>query len=148
MKSERRNQRGSVLAEFGPALGILLIGFFFPMVNLIGLTTSYASCYTLNSAQVNEAALLQESKASGQAAALASKWSASGIGKFACLKGQPSTSVVHAGSPGMRTVIVRTSFQVNPWLAIPLPFKCPGANAPLSFRIESARPVESKTDRQ
>lgn len=47
-----RTSTGSTIAEFGPALIILLVIGFFPMLDLMGMAAAYACCWYLNNIQV------------------------------------------------------------------------------------------------
>jgi len=53
-----RNVDGSMLAELGPALFIILFFGVFVVVDLISLGIAYSSCQTLNDLQLREAAKL------------------------------------------------------------------------------------------
>ncbi|HEY9792536.1 MAG TPA: hypothetical protein V6D22_19200 [Candidatus Obscuribacterales bacterium] len=146
-----RKSKGSVLAEFGPALGILLICFFFPLLNLLGLFTSYGACYLLNTAQTQEAALLREGAAKDPGGLIIKHipehWMNRGIGRFALVDKMPTTSVSHTGIEPHRLITVVTKFDCRPWLVVPLPVKVPGLNAPVSFHIENRQPAESAINR-
>ncbi|SRR5579875_209709 len=48
-----RTKSGSSIAEFGPALIILLVLGFFPMLDLMGMVAAYACCWYLNNLQVS-----------------------------------------------------------------------------------------------
>lgn len=147
----QRTVKGSALAEFGPALGMLLICFFFPLINILGLFTAYGACQMLNSVQCREAAYLSESKAQDRGGeirkAIPERWMKQGIGRFAGVDTLPGTEVTHSGTKPNRVVTVVTTMQCRPLVIVPLPIKVPGMNAPVGFQIESWHPVESATDR-
>jgi hypothetical protein len=149
---KQRKNKGSALAEFGPALGILLIGFFFPLLNLLGLFTTYGACYVLSSTQINEAAFLSASEATARGGLityqLPDHWMRHGLGKLAGVVKMPSTSVTVSGSKPNEIVTVATTFECRPWVVVPLPIKVPGLNSTVTFQIESRQPVESATDRR
>lgn len=150
LKTNRgRTTTGSGLAEFGPALGLLLIGFFFPMINFCALFTGYATCMMLNGAQCREAALLTKQQAQDKEGTIRKGipqyWTRSGLGQFAAIVGSPKTDVTYNGTTP-EVVHVKTTCSVLPWLIIPLPVDVPGMNAPTSFSIDGYAPVERKTE--
>jgi len=151
--ARRRRNSGSSLAEFGPALFVLLVFMFFPLVDMISLGVSYGLCLVLNYNQVHEASLLpfaDATNASGTVMkAIPDQWK-SGMGKFVKMTGDPQTVVSYrAGETGTdnvtdRLVDVQTTVICNPWLQIPLPLlQIPGINAPMTFAVTGERPMEN-----
>ncbi len=55
---KRRLQKGSVIAELGPALIFLILFMLLPAINLLGLGVTYFACYTLNDLQLHQACLV------------------------------------------------------------------------------------------
>ncbi|MFA6559766.1 MAG: hypothetical protein WCT03_25290, partial [Candidatus Obscuribacterales bacterium] len=53
-----RSASGSGIAEFAPALIILLICIFFPLVDMLAVALAYCDGQVLNSNQTHEASLL------------------------------------------------------------------------------------------
>ena len=147
----QRKQRGSALAEFGPALGIFLFGFFFPIIDLCGMFSSYACCMVLNTIQCREASLLSRKEALNPEGLIRHQiprhWMANGIGRFAAIKTMPKTTVTYSGPDTMSLVTVRTECTVMPWLHMPLPLQVGGMNAPVTFSIQGCSPAESATDK-
>lgn len=145
-----RATKGSTLAEFGPALGLLLICFFFPMIDLCTIGPSYAACFSLNQAQCKEAAMLPEAKASDTSGYIHNQipeaWRR-GIGRFANNAAPPKTVVRYTGQKKQRIVWVSTTFTLSPWICVPLPIKVAGLNESFKFTLESNRAVESATDK-
>ncbi len=151
-----RNSVGSSIAELPAALMILLIILFFPMLNLVGLGLSYASCATLNNVQLREAALIpfsQSNKPNGPVRqAIPEAWVQSGLGRFVHLNDDPDTKVsTKAGQldpeSGIQEqiVIVQTDFELRPFLvqdSALLP-KVPGLNRPIHFTFTTERPIEN-----
>lgn len=159
-RSERaqRTARGSALAEFGPTLGITLLMLFFPLVDLLSLGASYASCMVLNYCQLREAAFC--SKEDAQSASgpvicgLPKAWQNEGLGKFVNLENSPATvvSYTNAGSPINSTmqdqyVQVTTKVTANPFLVVPLFPGVPGLGAPFTFQISSERLLETTSSK-
>jgi hypothetical protein len=83
----RRSQRGSNLAEFGPALWLFFLVFLFPLFNLVQFACGVATV-ALIARQAAEACAASPDFNTGLAAArtTASSMASSGFGKFACLK--------------------------------------------------------------
>ncbi len=151
-----RRHKGSAIAEFGPALGIILIFFFFPMIDFLSVGMSYGFCMVLNSNQVHEASLLPASQATDPNGAvmksIPAQWLA-GMGQFVKMSGGPQTTITYrsgvAGSDSVtdKIVTVTTAIVCNPFLTIPLPcLSVPGLNGPINFSITSERPMENPDD--
>ena len=148
-----RRANGETIAEFGPALWILLICIFFPLVDLLAMCLSYGFCVVLNTNQVKEAALLTNSTANSSAdivkKGIPDEW-ANGMGRFVKMAEPVDTQVAYrTGEMGSdktqdKIVGVRTTVKCNPFLPVPVPFlTCPGLNAPMVFQITSERPMEN-----
>jgi hypothetical protein len=150
LKSLFRNDDGDSIAEFGPALVVLLVALFFPMINLLSLGLSYALCMVLNYSQVHEASLVPYTEATSATGAIIKvipdQW-LGGMGKFVKTNAPPQTEVSYRGDPkdeNDRTVIVSTTVTCYPFLPVPLPIvDIPGLNGPVTFNICSERPVEN-----
>ncbi len=153
-KSSRRNNHGSgSMAEFGPALGLLLICFFFPLLDLITLSVSYGLIMVLNYNQVHEASLVKASEAQDSNGAvkksIPDQWQ-NGMGHFVKMSGDPNTDVSYrAGQPGSdnitdQIVRVQTTVVCQPFLPIPLPLvNVPGLNGPMTFSVCAEREMEN-----
>jgi hypothetical protein len=142
-----RQSAGSSIAEFGPALGILLLSIFFPLLDLVMLGFSYCQCMTLNSLQSQKAAEMSQVQASSPTGpifqGLPSAWQQTGMGAFVKLTDAPTTTVIYQNADSQdKFVIVSTSFSVQPFLNIPLIPGVPGLSAPTAFTISSKRVVE------
>jgi hypothetical protein len=151
-----RKSRGSAIAEFGPALGIILIFFFFPMIDFLSVGMSYGFLMVLNYNQVHEASLLPASAAQDPNGsvkkAIPNQW-LNGMGQFVKMSGSPQTTVAYRnGVEGSDTVTdkivsVTTAVVCNPFLTIPLPcINVPGLNGPMNFSVTSERPMENPDD--
>jgi hypothetical protein len=147
-----RSNDGSAMAEFGPALGVLLICFFFPLLNMLTLAVSYCLCMVLNYNQVHEASLVHMSEAvniSGPVCkGITDNWLA-GMGKFVKTDSYPRTSVSYrdgqtTGSVTDRIAEVQTIVVCQPLLSIPIPgVTVPGLNAPMVFSMSSESTMEN-----
>jgi hypothetical protein len=157
-RSKIRRATGGTIAEFGPALWILLICIFFPLVDILSLAVSYGLCVVLNTNQVKEAALLPRADAtdpSGTVMKTIPEMWENGMGRFVKMSGQPLTEVAYrTGETGTdnitdKIVGVRTTINCNPFLSVPVPFvSCPGLNAPMVFQITSEKPMENPDNAQ
>lgn len=156
---QRRNQSGNVIAETPPALFILFIVIFVPMLSLIALGVKYGVCYSLNVMQSNEAALIPASKATSDSGpirlSIPKNWKESGVGAFVDLNQELPTTVLRyekgqMGANGVQEqfVYVTTTFQLRPFISNDNPpfSNVPGLTAPLNFTIESSRPLENPTN--
>src|SRR5580698_7326886 len=89
-----RKTRGSAIAEFGPALWIILFFFFFPMIDLLSVGMSYGFCMVLNYNQVHEASLTPASQATSPSGmvmqGIPNQW-LNGMGHFVKMSGSPQT---------------------------------------------------------
>ena len=143
-----RNQYGSQTAEFAVAMGVLLLLFFFPLIDLISIGVSYGLCGVLNSNQAREASLLKASEANDGNGlirkGLPDQW-LSGMGKFVKIVGYPDTAISYRdGQSGDKIVLVATTVTCSPFLPIPFPIgNIPGLNGPMTFTVASEKPMEN-----
>jgi hypothetical protein len=151
-----RKIKGSAIAEFGPALGLILIFFFFPLIDLLAVGLSYGFVMVLNYNQVHEASLLPASQASSPTGTviqgIPAQW-LNGMGRFVKMQGSPVTAVTYRdGQLGAdqvtdKIVTVTTTVICTPFFSIPLPcVNVPGINAPMTFSVLSERPMENPDD--
>ena len=144
--------RGSTLVEFAPALFIMLVALFFPLLDLIALSTVYSVGASMNDAQLREAALLKRSQAQDATGpvmyTIPNAWKNSGLGRYAKIDSDINTSVSYADGPQdqygnvEKFVCVATSFSVRPFLSVPIPISVPGLNADITFSFNSRRVLE------
>jgi hypothetical protein len=159
LKEFLRSKFGDSIAEFGPALFIVLMFLFFPMLNLISMGVYYGLGMVLNYNQVHEAALLPAAEANSNSGpvkkSIPDQWQA-GMGQFAKLNGKPETSITYrTGVAGLasdgaqkdstdKIVMVQTTIKCNPFLPIPLPIaNIPGVNGPFTFTLASEALMEN-----
>lgn len=156
---KKRACRGAAIAEFAPAIAILILIVFLPLLDLMPLLVGYAGCSYLNSQQSDLAAQSLRARGSSftnqadvqsRLDSLATDWRSSALGKLANLK---SASTSMAGpvnssvSNGYMTCYVRvtTSVQCSPFLLLTFLGPVPGLGAPVNFSISSERVVEDAT---
>lgn len=153
MKAERRKSSGQVLAEFGPALCLLILGFFIPMMDLVGDAVAYGCCSLLNGLQSHEAALVPFAEAEDPAGAvrkgIPEQWKTSGLGTLA-LANEPITEVSYRlgekDNKGNQDHLVKvvTTVTCRPLLPVPWPgAQIPGLSVPMTFVIASERAMEN-----
>jgi hypothetical protein len=152
-KLQIRNNKGSAIAETGPALLILFMFLFFPLIDVMTMGIDYVSTYTLNSVQLREAANLPKSQAADPAGQvkhnIPQQWKHSGMGAFVNVIGTPDTTVDYktgeSDSTGTqdRYVVVTTKLTAQPFLTLPFPIPVPGMSAPMTFTIQTRRLLEN-----
>jgi hypothetical protein len=149
----RRRQNGQAQTEFAPAMMILVIFLFFPLIDLISMGVSYGCCMVLNTDQAHEASLSDWNKAEAKTMIedqLVNVWASSGLGKFVRLGEKPATQEFfrngQTGPDGVtdKIVMISTTFKCNPFLSIPIPWlNLPGLNAQWTFNVSAERPMEN-----
>ena len=149
-----RSWRGSALTEFGPAIGLILLFIFFPMLDLLSMLVSYGCCMVLNNAQTHEASLVHWNQAKSPAGpvrkAIPDGWKVSGFGKYVKVVGDVDTTVSYRKGENVadgvtdKIAMVSTTVTCSPFLPIPLPgANIPGLSGPMSFTISSERQMEN-----
>lgn len=149
----KRSSFGGTIAETGPALFILLLMLFFPLLDLVAMGASYMSCVTLNDLQLREASLLPKAEAQSDTGAVKKKipddWKSKGIGAFVGLEKPVETTVDYVTGTKDKherqdmLVRVTTNVRCRPFLTIPFFPGIPGLGAPMDFRIQTERLVEN-----
>ncbi|MDP3506989.1 MAG: hypothetical protein Q8T09_03290, partial [Candidatus Melainabacteria bacterium] len=147
-----RSARANSMVEFGPALIILLICIFFPLVDMLAVALAYCNGQVLNSNQVHEASLVDWHEAVSPngtvCKGIPDQW-LNGMGKFVKVSSPPSTLISYRDGESTtgvtdKIVSVTTTLACTPFLSIPLPvFNIPGLNGPMVFSITSERPMEN-----
>ncbi len=143
----KRRQRGSAIAEFGPALFFIFIFAVFPVIDIIALSFNYTACASLNDIQLREAVKLPKSIATNPKGpvlgTIPDKWMATVLGGASGMIERPATTVDYDPSSGNMYVQVSTTVTVRPLLNIPFFFKVPGLGAPATFTVSSSRLIEN-----
>lgn len=144
----RKARGGTSIAEFGPAMWILFICFFFPLLNMLGMAVSYGLCMVLNFNQVHEAALIERTAAEDPNGpiikGIPDQWQG-GMGRFVKMAGPPGTELFYRdGTNNDKIVTVKTTLVCNPFLPIPLwILNVPGLNGPMTFVMFSEQTMEN-----
>lgn len=143
----KRQTDGSSIAEFGPALFILMFFALFPAIDLIGIGMSYLSCVALNDLQVREAAKVPKSQATDPKGAvllgIPESWRPTVLGGLGRTIDPPLTEVTYIKGKTLFYVNVATTCTVHPMLTIPFFPKVPGLGAPFVTTINHSRLLEN-----
>lgn len=143
----RRTTRGSSIAEFGPALYVLLLCLFFPLLDMVVLGLQYCACAQLVSLQAQKASEIPKKDATSATGPvrgqLPDAWCATGVGKFVRTVNRPQTEILYNSvDKREQYVSVNTKFEVPPFLLIPICPGIPGLGAPSTFTISTQRLLE------
>jgi hypothetical protein len=152
-KRNARKARGSAMMETAPALMILLMFLFFPLINVFALGVSYASAFTLNDLQCREAATLPQKEAVDPNGlikkGIVEQWQHTGLGAFVQCAAKPETKMSYFAGATDQTktqdqyVEITTKLSSNPFIHCPFFFNIPGMNAPWTFEVSNRRMVEN-----
>jgi hypothetical protein len=151
MTSNRRaRKRGSAMAELGPALFILLIVIFFPLLNLAMFGLTYFCCGTLTDLQADKAKVLPRSIAMSDLGPVKNTvpdaWQKTGLGAFAKLSAPLETAISYPVLANGMHVRVSTRFTASPFMPIPFIPGVPALSAPVTFTFTSQRILEDPSD--
>lgn len=159
----RLRSRGSAITEAGPALFILLMVFFFPLLNFIAMGLAYADCLYLHNLLLRQASLERvlvinpapppayttdlscSTAAAGSLNTIITAWRTEGLGRFVETGVVPTQTAwinLAEGTNSGRFIHVELNIQVKPFLPIPFPFAVPGINAPVSLKFNGKRVIE------
>lgn len=148
--------RGSALAEAGPALFMLVIMFFFPLLNMISIGLAYGCAAYLNHLQLREVVFSRRSECEGTNAPVPVRvlheWQRMGIGKFLAVAGQPRTVVSYRrvsrdyNDNDNWEVMVSTKLDVRPFISVPFFRNVPYLGAPARLIISSNRLLENSSN--
>jgi len=166
MISSARRKKGSAIAEFGPALFVLLILLFFPMLNLISLALCYCDCLYLNALLLRQAAVenvlvlnssaqppalqintdpVVTSKIQSDLNQIINQWS-TGFGKFAITSQAPTATTnidLSEGTTKVKYVHVKLTCQCRPLVPMPTFMGVPGLSAPMTFQFNRSQIIEN-----
>lgn len=159
-----RPHNGSAITEFAPAMFVLIMVFFFPLLNLFMLTLSYADVLYLDNLLLRQAALENvlvrtgpgpndfstdlscSTDPNGSLNTVITNWQNSGVGKFvgtATVPKQTAFINVTEGSATAKFIHVELSADVKPFLTLPFPMLVPGINAPVTFTFSGRSLIEN-----
>ena len=152
----QRRSRGSAITETGPALFLLFVVIFFPMLDLLEMAVGYIMSGIYHDYMIREIAMsappgvTPDPAIQTQAAAITkvnTQFKESSFYKF--LKMEPSDLQVsniqyfpNESNPNI--VQCTTTCTVKPFISIPWWGSVPGLNAAFPFIISSQRPQEEK----
>jgi hypothetical protein len=152
----RRTAKGSFFTEFGPALYLLFIGIFFPLLDLISLSFVYGCGFTLNYFQACQCASVPKSEATDPTGlvmyGIPQQWQANGLGRFVPIVGNPETSVTYTDGQmeklGVqdKNIILSTTITTRPLICVPIFPGIPGFTAPVTMNFTTERPLENPDD--
>lgn len=148
--SKPRRAKGSTITETGPALLVLFILIFFPMLDLVQMGAAYAMSLSYHDYMIREIACRKPTDADRATAVtrVQSEFTSSNFFNYlkASLPGGASsvqaTYLPDATNP--TSVRVSTRVQVLPFIVIPFIPAVPGLSAPLEFNFSTERPQEEK----
>lgn len=153
MISKLRRQTGGAITETGPALYVLLVLTFFPLLNIIGMACGYQMASIYHDRMIREIAV-KTPNAAGYNAAVA-KVNAEFIGGsfYNFLRMQPGDLQVTlppiytpdaTKAPGhFSDVRVQTTVTVRPFITVPF-IQVPGLSLPIPFTMTTERPQEEQ----
>jgi hypothetical protein len=134
---------GSALSEMPPAMFLLFFFAIFPVVNLIFLGVVFASCTSLNTAELREAARTPHTQLTGVLTLLQENWQSNALGRIAGVSKAPESNVTYINIGDDAYVAVSTTFSLKPFLPIPFFNKVPALGAPWSFSVKGKRVLEN-----
>jgi hypothetical protein len=110
----RRNKKGNQIAEFGPAVFILIIAVLIPMLVMIYVGFGFCCGWYLNFMSVRAAAVAQETNLQQALDAQVAAWQASGLPQFA-----GATMIANGGPPnGASVSTIRYNVDIDKDLTI------------------------------
>ena len=145
-----RNRRGQAIAETGPALFVLLIMIFFPLMDVLAMGLQFCCSWYLNHEASHELSVSKFADWSMALDQLKTKFDSTGIPKFAHMKSgthkYTSTAAGPSGDPAQ--INCTTSVTCSPFLYIPMFFPVPGVNQDMTFSFNTISTWETfdKTD--
>ncbi|MFN8656093.1 MAG: hypothetical protein U0105_07120 [Candidatus Obscuribacterales bacterium] len=147
MKLRLRSRRGSAITETGPALFVLLLLIFFPLIDLLGIAANYCFCFLMHNAELREIALRRPiaADASQGIQRVDNEFTRTAFANFLKLS---SSDVTHVGPTWVThpdnsmTVQLQTRVVCEPFLRIPFFVAIPGLSADMPFTFSTTRPQE------
>lgn len=156
VRSLRSAKGAAFLNEFAPALFLLFIGIFFPLIDFVSLGLIYGCGFTLNYFQSLQCASVPQSEAQNPSGlvkfGIPQQWKNNGLGKFVQLVGDPETIITYKNgqleTSGVQdvNVLLSTTITTKPLICVPTLPGIPGLTAPITFNFVSERPMENPDD--
>jgi len=138
-----RSKSGSAISEMPPALFMLFFVIVYPLVNLIFLGVVYASCVSLNTTELREAARTPRSQLTAVLNSLQEEWRSNILGRMVGITKVPQSSFSYSNLGDDTYVSVSTTFNLKPIMSLPFFNKVPALGAPWSFSLSSKRVLEN-----
>lgn len=152
-----RSQLGSAMSEFGPAIFLLFVFGFLPVVDFIAMGMNYASAYYLNELQLREAQKVPRSSCidtnGSVILTIPQSWRNSMLGGLADNDKAVTSQISYQPVPWVPVgstqtvnlwfVSINTTVSFRPLFAIPFFKGIPGLSAPYSVVVGGRRPVEN-----
>lgn len=152
----QRRRRGSAITETGPALFLLFIIIFFPMIDLLELAVGYIMSGIYHDYMLRELSLSAPPGATTDPAIQTQTAAIQKINTdfqnstfFNFLKMTPGdlqvSNIQYLPNPSNANIVqCTTTCRIQPFISIPWWTNVPGLNAPFPFIITSQRPQEEK----
>jgi len=131
------------MSEMPPAMFLLFFFAVFPLVNLIFLGVIFASCISLNNAELREAARTPRSQLTTALAALQQDWQNNILGRMTGISNTPESNFYYTNIGEDAYVGVSTTFTLKPFLPVPFLNQIPALGKPWSFSVKSKRVLEN-----
>ena len=151
----KRGCRGSAITETGPAIFLLIVIIFFPMLDLLEMGVGYIMSSIYHDHMIRELALSAPPSAppdpaiQNQAQAITkvnTEFKNSGFFNFLKMTQNDLqvSNITYIPPNNPNIVQCTTTCMVQPFISIPWWSQLPGLNAPFPFTITSQRPQEEK----
>jgi hypothetical protein len=171
MRHSRRRRKGSAIAEFGPAVFIILIVIMYPMIDFLYMSVAYCYGWYCNHLVVRNVATADPTSGAAVGTAVSNAvtaWATTGMAAYVMgglARTNPQNQVtfliidnstqlvtgnsgVPAPAPSTTSSVgyahVVTQITVYPFLPLPWLGGCQGINEPITFNYADQRPQEEK----
>jgi hypothetical protein len=158
----KRRATGSAITEMGPALFVLIILIFFPMLNLVQIGVAYALANTYHQYISREIAFRRPDDFTQAVNRVNTETDASPLFQFVKLRRTalptarylnvggatvaiaPTGNLAEAQRRAITQVRVTTTVECNPYFTIPFFNNLPGLGRPVPFTSTTDRPQDEK----
>ncbi len=138
-----RSIRGSAISEMPPAMIVLFFFAVFPLVNLIFLGVVFASCVSLNTIELREAARTPRSQLTAVLTLLQEDWQTNILGHLTGTIATPESNFSYTNIGEDSYVSVATTFNLKPFIPIPFFNQIPALGKSWSFSVKGKRVLEN-----
>lgn len=150
---QSRGQKGSQLAEFGPALGIFILLIVFPLINCVYIGCAYGAGWFLNHTIVRELALTNPKDSQAVQAAedrIGASWANTGLASIIGIT--PSNysakvtnrDLVYTPNQDPDFVRLTSEVKVKPLVPMQAFASVPGLGADMTFSYTEEQPLEER----